>query len=876
MSAALPDVVGPFRIERLLGRGGMAAVYLARREDGGRVALKWLHRASPALVARFAAEVTYLERLDHPNIVRYLEHGSWEGRPYVAMEYVEGQDLRVYAEKLRSRPPVERQVRAREIARALCSALGHVHAQGLVHRDVKPSNVLLGADGRVVLTDFGVAADADEPLTAVGVLVGTAAYAAPEQLRGEPVDARVDQYGLGCTLYHLLTGRRPFEEEATSAMLHAHLDRAPRPPSERDPTVAPDLEAFVLRLMAKTPDARYRDMAEAEAVVGAARPVGLPLAGRQATIDAIAAALDRVAAGAGVVLRLVGATGSGRSWMQALAHEAADRRGLACVAEDLAVAAALRRLDAGEALLLVTTLEVPGAVEVPLPALTVADVRRSVYSFAPRTPDLARVAERLHRESGGNAGMFVELLEACRDGDRVVLPDGPLALDAARWTDGMDLDDGTVAGVLAVLESPADEATLSEVSGVPAESVLPRLAARGVAARAGDRWVLAAEVLRAPLLALVPDPEGLALRAREVRGLAEATPEDPLLTEVASLRAAGRMAEAEATLTEALLGGDAPRVPRLLALGAVLWQAGANTRARAAFEEALAGADTPDLRARAATGAGACALQAGDLAGALDRLAWAVTEAQLARDEARLVLAMLNLAEARSLAGEMAEALRVARRALAGAEGLRDRALECAALRHYGQVLLDVGLAGEAGRRLADASALARAAELHEERIAAHALRARAALEERAASRTGAAAALDRLLPLLPEERPDPEGFRLLVRCVWAQAAATMGDARMYRRARAEADPTLAGRRLSVRMRAELLLARAALLAEEPDDAVARARRVKAEAEPRGFRLYVWEADRVLARARSEALPPPGELAAGLTPEERDAMERRV
>ncbi|MFZ5477512.1 MAG: BREX system ATP-binding domain-containing protein [Myxococcota bacterium] len=873
---SLPDTVGGYRVERLLGRGGMAAVYLARDDAGGRVALKWLHRASPTQLLRFAAEVAYLERLDHPNVVRYLGHGSWEGRPYVLMEYVEGQDLRVYAEKLRSRPPVERQVRAREIARSLCRALAHVHAQGLVHRDVKPSNVLLGGDGRVVLTDFGVATAADEgPLTAVGVLVGTAAYAAPEQLRGEPIDARVDQYGLGCTLYHLLTGRRPFEEEATPALLRAHLDRAPRPPSERDPTIAPDLEAFVLRLMAKDPDHRYRDMIEAEAVVGAASPEGLPLAGRQATIDAIAAALDRVAAGEGVVLRLVGATGSGRSWMQALAHEAADRRGLACVAEDepLAVEAARRRIAAGEALLVVTTRDVPGARVAALPALTVADLRRSVYALAPQTKDLARVAERLHRESGGNAGMFVELVERYREGDRVELPEGPLQLDADRWTGGMDLDEEAVAGVLAALEVPADVATLSDVSGVPAEGILPRLAERGVASPAGDRWVLAAEVLRAPLLALVPDPEGLAQRVREVTGSTEAAPDDALLGEVAGLRAAGRLAEAEARLMEGV--SEAPTAPRLLALGAVLWSAGANTRARTMFEEALAVAGSPSLRARAATGAGACALQAGELSAALDRLTEAVTEAGLAREEGRMVLALLNLAEARAVGGELAEALRTARRALAIAEGLRDRALECAALRHYGQVLLDVGLAAEAGRRLADASALARAAELHEERVAAHALRARAALEERASSRTAAAAALDRLLPLLGEERPDPEGFRLLVRCVWAQAAASLGDARMYQRARAEADPSLAGRRLSVRMRADLLLARAALLAEEPADAVARATRVKAEAEPRGFRLLAWEAERVLARAANAALPPPGELATGLTEEERAAMERR-
>ncbi|MFN7146965.1 MAG: serine/threonine-protein kinase, partial [Myxococcota bacterium] len=202
--------VGPWRLDRLLGQGGMARVYRAVGDDGSVVALKWLHRASPAVLAGFAEEVRLLERLVHEGIVRYRAHGVERGLPWVAMEYVEGQDLRVYTEKLRLRPPMERQARTREIARALCRALAYVHAQGLVHRDVKPSNVLLEGKGRVLLTDFGVAcAAADAPLTGMGVLVGTAAYAAPEQIAGGRVDARADQYGLGCTLYYLLTGRRP-------------------------------------------------------------------------------------------------------------------------------------------------------------------------------------------------------------------------------------------------------------------------------------------------------------------------------------------------------------------------------------------------------------------------------------------------------------------------------------------------------------------------------------------------------------------------------------------------------------------------------------------------------------------------------------------
>ncbi|MDP2315194.1 MAG: protein kinase [Pseudomonadota bacterium] len=872
--------VGPWRLDRLLGQGGMARVYRAVGEDGAAVALKWLYRATPGIVARFEDEVRFLQRLDHSGVVRYRGNGVERGLPWVAMEYVEGQDLRVYTEKLRLRPPSERQVRAREIATALCRALAYVHAQGLVHRDVKPSNVLLEAKGRVLLTDFGVACAIDEPPAgAGGTLVGTAAYAAPEQIAGGRVDARADQYGLGCTLYYLLTGRRPFEDVDTAALLHAHLERPPRPPSERDPTVAPELEAFVLRLLAKDPAARFADMAEAEAAISSAAPVGLPLAGRQATIDAVAAALDRVAGGDGVVVRLVGQRGSGRTWIQALAREAADRRGLPCVATDDAIAldAAVRHVASGEALLVVTTLASPGATELLLAPLTLADLRRSVYAFAPATPDLARVSERLHRETGGNASLALELFERHVDKGRIVLPDGPLTVDARRFVEGLDLDEEAVAGALAVLAEPAPVSLLEAVAQVPPETALVGLEDRGVALRAGDRWMLAAEALRGPLRARMPDPEHVEARAAALVDRPAVAVVDPLLGEVEVLRAAGRTAEAEAKLVAALAGPESGDVrgARLVVLGRLLWDAGEATGARAIFEEALATLVDPAARRRATVDLGVAALQTGDLDTALDRFTEAATDADLAGDAHTASLASMHLAEARALAGALADALRAARRALALAEGLRDRALECAAIRHLGQVLLDAGLASEAGRHLADASALARAADLAEERVAAQVLRARATLEERPNNRTAAASALDRLLPQLRAPASDPEGFHLLARCVWANAAGVLGDVRMYRRALAEADPAAARGRLTLRLRADVLLARAALAAGDLPEVTVRARRVCVEATARGFGLLAWEADRLLARAANTPLPPPGELARGLEAEAVLGLERR-
>jgi tetratricopeptide (TPR) repeat protein len=857
----------------------MARVYRAVGPDGAVVALKWLHRASPAVLAGFEAEVRLLGRLDHPGIARYRGHGVDRGMPWVAMEYVEGQYLRVYTEKLRLRPPRERQSRARQVARALCDALAYVHGEGLVHRDVKPSNVLLDTRGRVVLADFGVACVADDTPATGGALVGTAAYASPEQIRGGRVDARADQYGLGCTLYFLLTGRRPFEDTDTAALLHAHLERAPRPPSERDPTVEPDLEAFVLRLLAKDPAGRFAHMTEAAAALSNSAPEGLPLAGRQSSIDALAAALDRVAGGAGVVVRIVGHRGSGRSWFSALAREAADRRGLTCVATEdpAALAVALGHVAAGGALLVVTTLPVDNAIHLPLPPLTMADLRRSLYAHAPATPALARVAERLHRETGGNAAMLLELLGRHTAGDRVDLPDCPLQVDARRWVEGLDLDEEAVAGALAVLPGPAPTAVIEALAQVPPEGPLRALEARGVAVATGDRWMLAAEALRAPIRALLPDPDALDARAAALGGTGETVEADPVLDEVDALRRARRRGEARARLEAALAGpetGDV-RGGRLLALGALLWGDGEAAAARRVYEEALTCVIEPAGRRVAALGVGVAALQTGALDPALDHFSAVVTESELAGETATAAAALMHLAEARAVSGHLADALRSARRALALAEGLRDRGLECAAARHLGMVLLDAGRWAEAGRHLADASALARAADLAEERIAAQVLRARVTLEERPDNRAAAAAAIDRLLPQLEAPGTDPGGFRLLARCVWAHAAAALGDDRMFRRALASADPAAAQGRVSLRLRADVLLARAALAAGDAKEAAGRARAAREEASSLGFTLLAWEAERVVARAAGAPLPPPGILAVGMDAAETAALERR-
>ena len=217
---------GRYRIDALLAHGGMADVYRGVDSVGGTpVAIKVLRHLEPEQARRFAAEARTLERLDHPAVVRFCGSGAEAGAPYLVMEYVDGPSL---ADLLKGGPmPVER---VALVGMRLADALAHAHHLGIVHRDVKPGNVLVGSDGHARLADFGIARlTGDTTLTQTGWLVGTASYLAPEQLEGRHVGPRADIYSLGLVLLEATTGERAYDGSPTEAAM-ARLVREPEMP----------------------------------------------------------------------------------------------------------------------------------------------------------------------------------------------------------------------------------------------------------------------------------------------------------------------------------------------------------------------------------------------------------------------------------------------------------------------------------------------------------------------------------------------------------------------------------------------------------------------------------------------------------------------
>ncbi len=277
-------VEGKYRIERLLGKGGMGAVFLAHDLTLEReVAIKVLPpdvAQDDQVVRRFQQEAKTAAKLDHPNIIPIYRVESEGGLNYFVMKYISGTSLEDLLEK---KEPLAVPEIQRILWEAAC-ALGHAHQRGVVHRDVKPANIMFDHDGRVMLTDFGIskALQAATGFTATGMIIGTPHYMSPEQGKGAPVDGRADQYSLGVVGYRMITAELPFSGDSVHTIIYKHIYEEPPLASVKRPGIPGTLTVAIARALSKAPDLRFPTMEDFATAVWPEQPVATPSKGRSA------------------------------------------------------------------------------------------------------------------------------------------------------------------------------------------------------------------------------------------------------------------------------------------------------------------------------------------------------------------------------------------------------------------------------------------------------------------------------------------------------------------------------------------------------------------------------------------------------------------
>lgn len=274
--------LGPYQVIALLGKGGMGQVYRARDPRLGRdVAIKVLSATlseAPGYLERFRREARAIAQLNHPNIVSIYDYGEQGNTTYLVMPLIQGGTLRDVLAQRGMLPLGE----AVPLLEQIGGALHYAHERGLVHRDVKPANILVGPDGRALLSDFGIVRvvqgeDTNSTLTHTGAFVGSPEYAAPEMVLGQAIDRRVDVYALGMMLFQMLTGRTAFSAATPVQLLMMQAQAQPPSPRSLNPAIPPAVEAVILKALAKSPDQRYRSAAEFVAALRAA--AGMQAAG---------------------------------------------------------------------------------------------------------------------------------------------------------------------------------------------------------------------------------------------------------------------------------------------------------------------------------------------------------------------------------------------------------------------------------------------------------------------------------------------------------------------------------------------------------------------------------------------------------------------
>lgn len=471
-------------IGRLLGASRLSEVFQAHK-DGRNVALK--RCLDPEHRNLLRHEFDCLKTLHHSNIIKvhdWIEDAS-SGNVAFTMTQLHGVNGKVLAERLQRLPSAERHRRIISIGLQLCSALSHIHNAGWVHRDIKPSNLMFEQEYKLLLIDFGTVIK--YPMNQSRGIIGTPRYASPEQLQKKSLTPLSDQFSMGATLYYLLLNKRPFESRDRNP---------PMKPSLTDPSVPAHLEQILLKCMEIDPSNRFESIEDIMFELNRVNPSDQPLAGREEIIQQIAYCMQRVHQGEQLHVHFIGTNGSGKKWAKDTLCEAALQQGLDTYfldpSSDSKELLLERMADRFPLIACSISQEIPKLgiplVKIHIKWLSLSQLRRSLFSHAPKTPDLTVKAQWLHRQTEGIPALLLPMLTEYTIRDAFHIPQDPEDLLPNFWFTGLSTEQWTILQALTYINRSLSFTELITLLPACTTSILIDLQHRSLVKEQGDAW----------------------------------------------------------------------------------------------------------------------------------------------------------------------------------------------------------------------------------------------------------------------------------------------------------------------------------------------------------------------------------------------------